>query len=87
MGRRTQLPLPVANFHLALNVSPKQMESVPLAIKNKRAAAKTQYDKRHNSDLLSISPGAYVYAKPPPHRKSGPWDYGMVMEQPFKIHL
>ena len=82
MGRRTNLPLPLADFHLAANVSPACLDAVPDAILAKRESAKTQYDKRNNHMLPVIGPGAYVYAKPSPHRKSGPWDYGVVSQQP-----
>ena len=82
MGRRTQLPLPLTGRHLLASVSPRQMASVPSAISNKRLAAKSQYDRRNRANLAPILPGAYVYAKPPPHRKAGPWDYGRVTGHP-----
>ena len=81
MGRRTNLPLPLADFHLTAGVSRECLDAVPNAILAKRSSAKTQYDKRNHHNLPLLRPGSYVYTKPPPHRKAGPWDYGIITEQ------
>ena len=52
------------------------------AITTKRARAKQHYDTAPSSTLPSLEIGDFVYAKASPHRKSGPWLYGLVTAIP-----
>ena len=53
------------------------------AIATKRRDAKRQYDRHVNTPLalLPLSVADFTYTKPP-HRKSGPWNYGVIIEIP-----
>ncbi|PFX27950.1 hypothetical protein AWC38_SpisGene7317 [Stylophora pistillata] len=48
----------------------------------KRAKAKQHYDTTANSNLPPFGIGDFIYAKPAPHHKSGPWLYGLVTTIP-----
>ena len=52
-------------------------EVIQGAIAPKRARAKQHYDTAASSTLPSLEIGDFVYAKPSPHHKSGPWLYGL----------
>jgi hypothetical protein len=80
MGRRTRIPMPMSHAHL----SPFLVDhsSVPAAIVTKRHGAMVQYNKHANLSHTPLQVGDFAYAKPPPHRKSGPWDYGIITETP-----
>ncbi len=81
MGRRTKGLLPMSNQHLEpTGLDQRQVQN---AIAKKRQAAKIQYDHHiTNTPLRPLQIGDFVYTKPPPHRKSGPWDYGLISEIP-----
>ena len=48
----------------------------------KRAKAKQYYDATASGSLPPLAIGDFVYAKPSPHHKSGPWLYGLVTAVP-----
>ena len=80
MGRRLRCMLPTSR-HLLL---PRDgtSKSVTNTIAEKRATAKHHYDTRASSPLPTLHIGDFVYAKPSPHHKSGPWLYGLVTAIP-----
>ena len=80
MGRRTRGLLPISKELLL--PSDNTAEVVREAIATKRARAKQHYDTAASSTLPSLEIGDFVYAKPSPHHKSGPWFYGLVTAIP-----
>lgn len=78
MGRRTRTTLPAARTLLMS----EQSAEVQSAINLKKAAAKHYYDRRTGPRLPQVATGDFVYLKPPPHRKAGPWPYGVVTDIP-----
>ena len=76
MGRRTRGLLPISKELLL--PSDNSAEVVREAIATKRARAKQHYDTAASSTLPSLEIGDFVYAKPSPQHKSGPWLYGLV---------
>ena len=80
MGRRTRGLLPISKELLL--PSDNTAEVVREAIATKQARAKQHYDTAASSTLPSLEIGDFVYAKPSPHHKSGPWLYGLVTAIP-----
>ena len=78
MGRCTRGLLPISRHLLVPNQ--RDSASTQVSIAKKKAAAKQQYDKHKGDELPPIKVGDFVYVKPPPHRKAGPWPYGVVTE-------
>ena len=76
MGRRTCGLLPVSRELLL--PSDNTAQAVQESIASKHAKAKQYYDATASSTLPSLAIGDFVYAKPSPHHKSGPWLYGLV---------
>ena len=73
MGRRTRGLLPISRellFPSDNTAAYVQENSV-----TKRAKAKQHYDTTASSSLPPLEIGDFVYAKPSPHHKSGPWLY------------
>ena len=80
MGRRTRGLLPISKELLL--PSDNTAKVVQEAITTKRARAKQHHDTAASSTLPSLEIGAFAYAKPSPHHKSGPWLYGLVTAIP-----
>ena len=80
MGRRTRGLLQVCKELLL--PSDNSTNPVRKAIAKKRANAKQYYDKNANGTPPPLAIGDFVYAKPAPHHKSGPWLYGIVTAIP-----
>ena len=80
MRRRTRGLIPISE--VVLLPSDNTTEAVQEAIATKRARAKQHYDTAASSTLPSLEIGDFVYAKPSPHHKSGPWLYGLVTAIP-----
>lgn len=80
MGRRIRGLLPISK-ELLLS-SDNTAEVVQGNIATKRARAKQHYDTTASSTLPSLEIGDFVYVKPSPHHKSGPWLYGLVTAIP-----
>ena len=80
MGRRTRGLLPVSRELLL--PSDNTAQAVQESIASKHAKAKQYYDATASSTLPSLTIGDFVYAKPSPHHKSGPWLYGLVTAVP-----
>ena len=80
MGRRTRGLLPVSRELLL--PSDNTAQAVQESIASKSAKAKQYYDATASSTLPSLTIGDFVYAKPSPHHKSGPWLYGLVTAVP-----
>ena len=80
MGRRTRSLLPISTELLL--PSDNTAEVVREAIATKQARAKQHYDTAASSTLPSLEIADFVYAKPAPHHKSGPWLYGLVTAIP-----
>ena len=80
MGRRTRGLLPVCKKLLL--PSDNSTNPVREAIAKKRANAKQYYDRNVSNTLPPLAIGDFVYAKPAPHHKSGPWLYGIVTAIP-----
>ena len=80
MGRRTRGLLPISKELLL--PSDNTAEAVREAIATKRASAKQHYDTAAINTLPSLEIGDFVYAKPSPRHKSGPWLYGLVTAIP-----
>ena len=51
-------------------------------IEERRARSKAHYDKRASGPLKPFTPGEKVFVKPRPTKKSQPWMYWKVVEQP-----
>ena len=80
MGRRTHGLIPISKELLL--PSDNTTEAVQEAIATKRARAKQHYNTAASSTLPSLEIGDFVYAKPSPHHKSGPWLYLLVTAIP-----
>ena len=48
-----------------------------------RKVTKLNYDKKAAPDLPVLTPGDYVYVKPPPNKHNTPWIYGRVIGSPI----
>ncbi|PFX35002.1 Uncharacterized protein K02A2.6 [Stylophora pistillata] len=79
-GRCIRGLLPVSQALLLSNDN--TAASVQDTIAAKRAKAKEHYDTKANSNLPPFGIGDFVYAKPGPYHKSGPWLYGLVTAIP-----
>ena len=79
-GRRTRGLLP--NYRRQLVPNQGESHVVQYTIAMKRAATKFQYDKHAGDQLQPIGLGEFVYMKPSPRHKGGPWPYGVVAEIP-----
>lgn len=80
MGRRIRGLLPISTELLL--PSDLTTDIVQGAIAAKRTRAKQHYDITASNPLPSLNIGDFVYAKPSPHHKSGPWLYGLVTAIP-----
>lgn len=80
MGRRIRGLLPISTELLL--PSDHTTDIVQGAIAAKRTRAKQHYDITASNPLPSLNIGDFVYAKPSPHHKSGPWLYGLVTAIP-----
>ncbi|XP_022782754.1 uncharacterized protein K02A2.6-like [Stylophora pistillata] len=80
MGRRIRGLLPVSQVLLLPNYN--TAASVHDTIAAKRAKAKQHYHTTANTNLPPFGIGDFVYAKPAPNHKSGPWLYGLVTAIP-----
>jgi hypothetical protein len=75
--RRTRTTLPTSDK--LLMPSTVDIQTVTREIMRKRVASKEYYDRQHNHTNTPIDVGTYVYAKPPPNKRGGPWAYGKVV--------
>ncbi len=82
MGRRTRGLLPVSRELLLPSDNTASSVYVQESIASKRAKAKQYYDATASSTLPPLAIGDFVYDKPSPHHKSGPWLYGLVTAVP-----
>ena len=81
MSRRLRSTLPVAKKLLVPSAATPDL--VKAQIEHKRLRAKMNYDKSVSAhEPPSVEVGDYVYAKPPPQKRGGPWTYGRVIDAP-----
>ena len=80
MSRRTRTTVPTSTLLL----KPEIVDSVAVkeVMTAQRQVTKLNYDKKAAPDLPVLTPGDYVYVKPPPNKHNTPWIYGRVIDNP-----
>ena len=80
MSRKLRDVIPAATSQLFPQVASRQV--VVGNIEERRARSKAHYDKRASDPLKPVTQGEKVFLKPRPTKKSQPWMYEEVVEQP-----
>ena len=76
---RTKSLLPVSESLLRQSVPPVTVNHDELL--NRRAKAKSCYDKSASKELEPLVPGQFVYSKPSDHHRGEKWKYGEVLKE------